>query len=205
MSANKSDALSIVESYKAIRQKLLAVFGEHTGCRVFCVTSPATSEGKTTTAINVAIAFSQLGKRVLLIDGDMHRGSVHKKLRLSSLYGLCDLLSESCDLSSAIVSAGSSLDVIVAGAPKDDAEALLSSESFENLLSGLKYVYDYIIIDTPSVCEYKDAVSVAARTDGAVLVLREGVSLHKKISAAFAMLQSAGVNILGTVMNGAKR
>lgn len=205
MSANKSDTLSIVESYKAIRQKLLAVFSERSGCRVFCVTSPSSSDGKTTTAINVAIAFSQLGKRVLLIDGDMRRGSVHKKLRLSSLYGLCDLLSENCDLSSAIVSAGSSLDVIVAGAPKENAEALLSSESFENLISGLKYVYDYIIIDTPSVCEYRDAATVASKTDGAVLVLREGISLHKKVGAALTMLQSAGVNVLGTVMNGAKR
>ncbi len=203
MSANNSAA--IVDSYKAIRTRLLAALGEGSHSHAVVISSPSAKDGKTTTAINTAIAFSQLGKRVLLIDADMRQGAISKRLHLSSLFGLSDLLEGACALDQAIVSAGNSLDVIPAGKIASDPEKLLSSEEYENLISGVKFAYDYIFIDSPSICEYNDTLYTSKNTDGIVLVLREGVSAYKKIDAAFEYLKGSNITVLGTVINAAKK
>lgn len=203
MTADNRSAL-IVESYKAIRSELIAVLGERAGCRSFTVTSPSSGDGKTTTAINIAIAFSQLGKRVLLIDAELRGGNVHKKLRTSSPYGLSELLQGECVLDKAISSVGASFDILTSGEPVSRPELLLSSEEFDNLITGLKFAYDFIIIDTPSVCERNDLFHIALKTDGAILVVRDTVTPHSKINKAINLLADAGVPLLGTVLNASK-
>lgn len=190
----------IVEAYKIIRSNILESLGDGDGCRVITVTSPTQSEGKTTSAINIAVALSQTRKRVLLIDSDMRNGSVHKKLRLSSSYGLYDLLKNQTALDDAIISAGS-LDVIVSGGQVSDPSDLLFSDTYENLISGLRFAYDYIVVDTASVCDFKDALYVSKLSDGAVLVVREKKSAYRKIDTAIKLLTDYGVRILGSVIN----
>lgn len=199
MDANRN-ASQIVEAYKTIRSNILENLGDRNGCRIITVTSPTQSEGKTTSAINIAVALSQTGKRVLLIDSDMRNGSVHKKLRLSSTYGLYDLLKNRAVLDDAIISAGS-LDVIVSGGQVSDPSDLLFSDTFENLISGLRFAYDFIVIDTASVCDFKDALYVSKLSDGAVLIVREGKSTYRKIDAAIKLLSDYGIFILGSVIN----
>lgn len=203
MSANNSAA--IVDSYKAIRTKLLSVFGDDTRSKVIVISSPSSKDGKTTTAINTAIAFSQLGKRVLLIDADMRSGAISKRLRLSSMFGLSDLLSGSATLDQTLISAGASLDVISSGKSVADPESLLSSEEYENLISGVKFAYDYIFIDSPAICEFNDTLYTGKNSDGVVLVLREGASAYKKIDDAFSYLASSNIRVFGTVINAAKK
>ena len=203
MSANTSAA--IVDSYKAIRTKLLSVFGDDTRSKVIVISSPSSKDGKTTTAINTAIAFSQLGKRVLLIDADMRSGAISKRLRLSSMFGLSDLLSGSATLDQTLISAGASLDVISSGKSVADPESLLSSEEYENLISGVKFAYDYIFIDSPAICEFNDTLYTGKSSDGVVLVLREGASAYKKIDDAFSYLGSSDIRVFGTVINAAKK
>lgn len=198
MTAN--NVSQIVEAYKIIRSNILESLGDGDGCRVITVTSPTQSEGKTTSAINIAVALSQTGKRVLLIDSDMRNGSVHKKLRLSSSYGLYDLLKNQTALDDAIISAGS-LDVIVSGGQVSDPSDLLFSDTYENLISGLRFAYDYIVVDTASVCDFKDALYVSKLSDGAVLVVREKKSAYRKIDTAIKLLTDYGVRILGSVIN----
>lgn len=202
MSADNSSL--IVEAYKSIRKEISDALGEKSGCRCIVVSSPSSGEGKTTTAINLSVAFSQLSKRVLLIDSDLRGGSVHKKLRLSSMYSLNDLLEGRCPLDQAIVSVGTNLDVIISNSQNLNAEELLSSDSFENLISGLKFAYDYIIIDSAAVCETNDILFTAKHSDGVVLVLREGKSKYKKIDNAIELLTQSGILILGTVLNAAE-
>ncbi len=203
MSANNS--ASIVESYISIRSRLLSVFGNDSRTKTVTVSSPASGEGKTTTAINMAIAFSQLGKRVLLIDGDMRQGSLLKRMRLSSMFGLSDLLSGRCTLDQAIVSAGGTLDVISSGKTPFDPEKLLSSEEYENLISGVKFAYDYIFVDSPAICEFNDTLYISKNSDGVVLVLREGVSAYKKIDTAMHYLGSSNIPLLGAILNATKK
>lgn len=203
MSVNNS--ASIVESYISIRSRLLAVFGDDSRTKTVVISSPSSGEGKTTTAINMAIAFSQLGKRVLLIDADMRRGTLLKRMRLSSMFGLSDLLEGRCTLDQAITSAGGTLDVISSGKASLDPENLLSSEEFENLISGVKFAYDYIFIDSPAICEFNDTLYTSKNSDGVVMVLRESVSAYKKIDAAFGYLASSNIPVLGTVLNATKK
>ncbi len=202
MSANNS--ASIVESYISIRSRLLAVFGDVSRTKTVVVSSPSSGEGKTTTAINMAIAFSQLGKRVLLIDADMRHGALLKRMRLSSMFGLSDLLEGRCTLDQAITSAGGTLEVISSGKAVYDPEKLLSSEEYENLISGVRLAYDYIFVDSPAICDFNDTLYTSKNSDGVVLVLREGVSTYKKIDAALHHLSSSNIPVLGTVLNGAK-
>ena len=204
MGAN-SNASAIVEAYKNICSNVLEAIGDKSGCRTIIVSSPSSNEGKTTTAINLAVALSQLSKKVLIIDSDMRNGSVNKKLRLSSMYGLCDLLKNRCALDQAIVSAGASLDVILAGAQTLNAEELLLSDAFEDLISGLKFAYDYIIIDSAAVCEFVDIQYTAKYSDGVVLVVREGKSQYKKIDSAINLLKDKGINLIGSVLNASVR
>ena len=130
----------------------------------------------------------------------MRNGSVHKKLRLSSSYGLYDLLKNQTALDDAIISAGS-LDVIVSGGQVSDPSDLLFSDTYENLISGLRFAYDYIVVDTASVCDFKDALYVSKLSDGAVLIVREKKSAYRKIDTAIKLLTDYGVRILGSVIN----
>ena len=197
---NNKSAAKIIEAYKNIGIALSQTVGEKRGAKTIVVTSPSEHEGKTTTAINIAVALSQTGKRAVLIDSDMRNGTIHKKLRLSSSFGLYDLLKNRCELMQAITTSGS-LDIIVAGGQVGDPEELLFSDTYENLISGLKYAYDYIIIDSASICDYSDTIHAAKCSDGVVLVVREGKSLYKKIDTAINKLNSSSIKILGSVIN----
>ena len=201
MTANKN-ASQIIEAYKNIREAILESLDKNDTCRIITVTSPSANEGKTTSAINIAVALAGTGKRVLLIDSDLRSGSVHKKLRLSSSYGLYDLLKNRAALDEAIVSSNP-LDVIVAGGQIAEPEELLFSDTFENLISGLRFAYDFIVIDTASVCDFKDALYLSKLSDGMVLVVREGKSAYKKIDTAINLIKRSGAKLLGSVINAA--
>ena len=199
-----SHSASIVEAYKAIRTELSSLFEGRSGAFSLAVASPAAGDGRTTTAINTAVAFSQDGKKVLLIDADMKRPSVHKKMKISSMFGLAELLSDACDFDRAVITVNPSLDVMTAGSPKGDSAELLGSAAFSNLLDGLRFIYDVIIIDTPAVTLFPDAKTVAAKADATLLVLRQDMTLCKDIDLAIQALTAEGANLAGTILNGVK-
>ncbi len=201
---SNSNSASIVEAYKSIRAELSSIFEGTVGAVSIAIVSPAVGDGRTTTAINTAVAFSQCGKKVLLIDGDMKRGSVYKKMKLSSMYGLAELLSGSCDFDRAVVTVSPMLDVMTAGSLTLDTAALLSSGEFDNIIEGLSFVYDVIIIDTPAVNTCNDAEIIASKTNGALLVLRSDVTSCKDIDYTLGVMKNCNANLVGTVLNGVK-
>ena len=201
---SNSNSASIVEAYKSIRATLEKSFSDHSGAVSVAVVSPSQGDGRTTAAINTAVAFSQVGKKVLLIDGDMLRGTVHKKMKVSSMFGLADLLASACDFDRAAITVSPTLDVITAGTAKSNSAYLLSSEEFTNLLNGLGFIYDVIIIDTPAAAASSDAELIAAKTDGAVLVVRADQTLCKELDYVINAMENRGVKLLGTVLNAVK-
>lgn len=194
---------TVVESYKMIRTNLLFLLSQAEK-KSFTVSSANEAEGKSTTSINVAIAFSQLGCRVLLIDTDMRRSSVHKKLRISNEKGLSSLLGGFTTLEETIHQVNPNLDVIPAGAIPPNPSELLASQQMKELLTKLHSMYDYIVLDAPPVNVVSDALVVAPQTSGIVFVVRDHVTQHSQIQKALKNINFAGAHTLGLVLNDAR-
>lgn len=191
---------AVVEAYKTIRTNLTFLLSS-TDSKVFGITSSEAGEGKSTTSINMAIAFSQLGDKVLLIDADMRRSSVHKKLKIENNAGLSNILAGFSTYEQVVNHISDTFDVITAGQVPPNPSELLGSARFKELVEATGKEYSYVIIDTPPVDVVTDALVIAPQTAGLVLVVKDGVtqtdSLHRVIESA----KFADINILGAVMN----
>ncbi len=201
-SENKRAPFAVVEAYKSIRTNLMFLLAQNNG-KVIALSSANAGEGKSTTSVNIAIAFAQLGGKVLLIDGDLRRSSIHKKMKLENDIGLSNVLAGFNDLSEAIVSVNQNLDVITSGQIPPNPSELLGSELFAQAMEKLKDEYNYIIIDTPPINVVTDALIVAPHTDGLVLIVRDGFTQNESIRRALDAAEFANINILGAIMNGA--
>ncbi len=202
--SNSVSSASIIEAYQGIRSNIISALSEKKGCRVIAVASPTSGEGASTTAINLAVAFGKLGGKTLIIDADMRNGTVDRRLRTPSSFGLSELLEGKCGLDNAILPKDTYLDLMPAGRKLASPEALLCSEEFESLISGLRFAYDYIIVDSPAICETADALYITKQTDGLVLVLGEGKSKYSKIDSAMKLLERAKAPLLGSVINASR-
>lgn len=201
-SANKKVPFAVVESYKSIRTNLLFLLAQ-SGGKVIAFSSSNASEGKSTTAVNSAIAFSQIGGKVLLVDADLRRSSIHKKLKIENQNGISNVLVGFSDFASAVHTVNENLDVLTAGSIPPNPSELLGSKQFADLIVSLREQYDYIVIDTPPINIVSDALLIAPRTDGLILVVRDGFTPHDTIKRAIDAAEFANINILGAIMNGA--
>ena len=192
---------AVAESYKSIRTNLQFLLSSNPGCKVIAISSPQAGEGKSTNAINLAIAFSQLGKKVLLIDADLRRPSLYKKLRIANTDGLSAILAGFATVEDNIVTVNNSFDTLPSGAIPPNPSELLSSASFQRLLASMRLIYDYIIIDTPPAGIVSDALSIANETDGLLLVVKEKSTTHADLQKVLDNISLAGVRILGAILN----
>lgn len=192
---------AVAESYKSIRTNLQFLLSSNPGCKVVAISSPQAGEGKSTNAINLAIAFSQLGKKVLLIDADLRRPSLYKKLRIANTDGLSAILAGFATVEDNIVTVNNSFDTLPSGAIPPNPSELLSSASFQRLLASMRLIYDYIIIDTPPAGIVSDALSIANETDGLLLVVKEKSTTHADLQKVLDNISLAGVRILGAILN----
>ncbi len=192
---------AVVESYKMIRTNLLFLLSQSNE-KSITVSSSVAGEGKSTSAINIAVAFSQLGCRVLLIDADMRKPSVHKKLRLSNEKGLSSILVGFSQLDESITEVNPNFHVMTAGPTPPNPSELLGSDQMTALLDKLEHTYDYIIIDTPPVNIVPDALVVAPNTSGIVFVVQDFITPHAQFQKALSSIEFAGVRMLGVILNG---
>lgn len=195
-------SFTVAEAYKTIRTNIKFLLNKKTG-NIFTVSGSDVGEGKSTTAINIAVAFSQLGEKVLLIDADLRRSSVHKKLHLENKTGLSEILADFTDFESCVQSAGNNLDVLASGHTAPNPSELLGSPRFKSLLDELGKKYKYIIIDTPPIGIVSDPLVVASNTDGIVLVARCGYTVNDMLKQAIEAVEFAKVKVLGVVLNAA--
>ena len=191
-------AFTVAEAYKSIRTNIKFLLSKKTG-NIITISGSDIGEGKSTTAVNIAVAFSQLGEKVLLVDADLRRSSLHKKLHLQNKTGLSEILADFTDFDSTVQHVGENLDVLPAGHTAPNPSELLGSPRFKALLESLSEKYKYILIDTPPIGIVADSLIVATNTDGIILVARCGYTIKSIESAEFAK-----VKVLGIVLNAAE-
>ena len=165
------------------------------------ITSSNSAEGKSTLAINLAVAFSNIGK-TLLLEVDLRKPSLAKNFEIKSSKGLTDILSSSIKHMNEVVTAQNDgkLHLICCGTiPKDPME-LLSSSKFEALLTSLKKQYDYIVLDGPPTLPVSDSCILANKVDGVVVVVRAEVTKIKVAKEGILRLKNLNANVIGTVL-----
>lgn len=193
---------AIVEAYKTARVNMMFALAA-ADSKITTFTSCNPVDGKSTTAMNMAIAFAQTGKRTLLIDGDMRKPTVHSYLKLNNTAGLSSALGQFTTLEESITyGAMDSLDVITAGPIPPNPAELLMSPRMEEMLKSLSENYDYILIDSPPVNVVGDALILGKLSGGISFVIREGHTNHNDIARALQAIEFAGVKVLGFIKVG---
>ena len=202
----KNISFTAAEAYKLLRTKLQFSFSDDSNCRVIGVSSSLSGEGKSLTSVNLAYSIAQLGKKVILIDCDMRRPTLADKLKIAKQPGLSSYLTNQSKLDTLIQNCSflkdeTAFDTITAGQNPPNPVELLSSARMEKLLQLLKSNYDYIILDLPPVCEVSDAVAVAKKTDGILLVVRQNACDRNALSDTVQQFKFIDAKILGVVYN----
>lgn len=199
-SVSRKAPFAVVEAYNTIRTNLLFLLSNKKS-RLITFSSAVENEGKSTTVINTGISFSGLGHKTLVIDADMRKPSVHRKMQLPNSMGLSGVLVGFYEFEDAVNTVNPNLDVLTSGAIPPNPTELLGSAAFVALLEKLKNRYACIIIDTPPVNIVSDAMLVAPHTDGMVLVVKNRSTKHGDLKKAISAIEFAKVKILGTVLN----
>src|SRR3989441_9683581 len=192
----------MAESYRALRTSLLLT---NLGAppKVIMVTSALPQEGKSTTSINCAIVLAQKGVRVLLIDADLRRPSIHKTLGMGPRSGLSNVLTGSTTLQQAITRTPilPNLHVLPAGTPPPNPAELLASTNMKDVLAQLREEYDHIVLDTPPTLSVTDAVVLSPRADAVVLVIRSGQTTKQALRRSRDVLLQVNAKVSGVLLN----
>lgn len=189
------------ESYRILRTNIMYSSFDKEIKRIL-VTSSEPGEGKSTTSGNLALAFAQDEKKVILIDCDLRKPSLHKKFRISNNRGLSDVIIDRDKLNKCIQKRTEYLDILTAGKIPPNPSEMLGSQAMSSLLDELSNVYDVIILDSPPVLAVTDAQILSTKVDGTVLVVRAEKTKKDTVTAAKGVLDKVNANILGTVLNG---
>lgn len=192
----------VKEAYKTARTNIRFSLSSEKGCKKIIITSASPHEGKTTTCLNLAIAFAQTDAKVLIIDADLRKPRIYRHLSIERDNGLSDLLCGLTDIKTAIKHCPDhNLDCITSGQIPPNPAELLSSQEMEQLLEELGQVYDYIFIDTPPVTVVTEAAAMAKAASGVILVIRQNNTIYESIDRARDSLNLASAKILGYILN----
>ena len=198
---NTKTPFFIVESYKNIRTNIISLLNKNGG-NVLAIASPNAGEGKSTTAINVAITLSQLNKKVVLLDADLRRPSMNKRLKIDAEIGCVDYLCGNCGIDDITVHYNNYLDVIISGTKAKNPTELFSSENFESLIDELKERYDYVVIDTPPINPVSDSLIISQKCDALIMVVKAGSTTYYSFNKAYDALKVLDIDISGVILNG---
>jgi capsular exopolysaccharide synthesis family protein len=166
------------------------------------ITSSSPGDGKSTTVANLATAFAQQGLRIIAIDCDLRRGSLHKLFKLPRGPGLTHALASGSDLESVVRETSTpNLSVVTTGVQPPNPSELLGSQRLRDLLIQAQEQYDLVIIDTPPVLAAADASVIASMVDGVILLVRMGSTSKRAAKAAQERLRLVGARVLGSVLN----
>ena len=192
----------MAESYRALRTSLLLT-SVGAPPKIILITSALPREGKTTTSINTAIVLAQKGTRVLLIDADLRRPSVHKALGINPRVGLSNVLTGGATLQQATVRSTimPNLYILPAGPPPPNPAELMASAQMVDLLAELRNQYDHVILDTPPTLSVTDAVVLSIRADAVVLVIRSAQTTKPALRRSRDILAQVNARVAGVLLN----
>ena len=206
--SNFSEAISdkskfaIVESYKSARSNIMFSLSAEDQ-KLFAVTSYAKGEGKSTVSSNLAISFSKMERRVLLIDCDLRRPNIHNIFKIENSEGLSNVIGKMADFEGALKrEVLPNLDILTSGTIPPNPSELICSHRFEKLINSVTDDYDYIIFDTPPIGVVADALLLKDRLAGYVVVLRERSTTHGDIQKMLESFKLADSKILGFIKVG---
>jgi len=200
--AHLSPESAFSENYRSLRTALL-LSGPQSNLKTIMVTSPLPGEGKSTTISNLAISFTQMGKKVLIIDADLRKPKQHQIFKMKNHEGLTSYLAMDLPLEKLIKSAiAPSLYLINSGPIPPNPAELLGSDKMARLLSSLKNQFDFILIDTPPILTVTDAQIVGKLVDGLVLVVRAEKTPRNALVQTRELIDLFKLRTFGVVING---
>ena len=173
--------------------------------KTIVVTSSEPGEGKSTTSGNLALAISQAESKVLLIDCDLRKPSLHKLFRISNNYGLSDLLLHKKTMEEVAVKYNEGLTVVPAGKIPPNPSEMLGSKAMGTFLDEMKKHFDYIIMDTPPIGAVTDSQVLSTKVDGTILVVKAGQTKKDVVMNSINAIKKVNGNIIGTVLNGVEQ
>jgi capsular exopolysaccharide synthesis family protein len=191
----------VSEAYRMLRANLKFMSADKE-LKVIVVTSSVPKEGKSTVAANLAVAMAQIERKVLLIDGDLHRPVQDKIWELTNNQGLSNLIIGQTEIKMAIKKVMDNLDVLTSGVVPPSPASLLDSKRMAALMETFAANYEFVIIDAPSLNVGADAATLGQMADGVLLVVRPGVVNSVNATFAKELLEKSGQNVLGQVVNG---
>lgn len=188
------------ESYRSLRTNI-QYSSIDKQVKTLVVTSSNAGEGKSTVSGNLAYTFFQNGKRVLIIDCDLRKPSLHRKFNVSNEEGLTDVLVGTSKLNNVMKKIDDNLYLLTTGTLPPNPAEIIGSNTMENFLEQCKINFDYIILDTPPILPVTDSKLLAIKADATVVVVRSEISKSKHVSQAFKELEKVNANIIGTILN----
>ena len=191
-----------IEAYNLLKTNLSFLLPKTNGRgKVVGITSSEPQEGKSFTSINLSYSLASDGYKVLLIDCDMRKPSIHRSLELQQAPGLSNLLVK--DIEEPIQKGlHDNMSVLLSGDIPPNPSNLVRSSAMEKLLEKYSKEYDYVIVDLPPVNSVSDPIAISSYLDGMVLVIKHAYTRRKVLNEAIRQLKFAKANILGFVYNG---
>ena len=192
----------VSEAYRALRTSILLSTSRHAP-QLILISSGQPREGKTTTALNLAITLAQRGDRVVLIDTDLRRPRIHRSFQMTNEKGLSTYLTTRAPVEEVArpVRQVPNLFVITSGPTPPNPAELLSSEPLEGLFAELRRHFDFIVLDSPPAISVADSMILAAHADGVMLVVHGGVTTRETLKHTTKLMNSVNARILGIVLN----
>jgi protein-tyrosine kinase len=193
----------ISEQFRTLRTNISFLGGGDDLSTVMMVTSPGTGEGRTTTVVNLSIVLAQQGKKVLLIDADLRKPTIHNLFDQSKNIGLSNVLSYMNKLDEAICHSGYyHLDLLPSGQVPPNPTELLSSEKMKEIVEIVGRDYDAVLFDTPPLLNYADSLLLADLCKGVILVIKSGQTSKESAAKAKELLANTNARLLGATLNG---
>ena len=188
------------EAYRSLRTSIKFSSADKL-IKTIVVTSSLIGEGKSTVVGNLAYSLNQDGSRVLVIDCDLRKPSIHENFLLSNEKGLTDILVGKSDLKSVTKKIEESLFLITAGTIPPNPAEILGSKEMEDLIKELSINFDYIILDTPPILPVSDTLLLASKADATLIVVKARKTKEKIVKESYSKLVEARANVIGTILN----
>lgn len=189
------------EAYRSLRSNIeYSSFDDE--YRAIVVTSSVPGEGKSTTSGNLALSLAQSGNKVLLVDCDMRKPSIHKKFKISNMSGTAELLLRKESFEDVANCYNENLTIITAGKIPPNPSEMLSSRAMTAFIKEMKKEFKYIILDTPPLQAVTDAQVLSTKADGVLLVVRAGSTKRDAVLNSVDLIKKVQGKVIGTVLNG---